>query len=220
MIALLVITDGRRDCIEQTIASANDNLKGPITKRVIVNDSGDEGDRLRLMERFPEFEVIHHQTRLGFAGSINTAWAHLRGASERFVFHLEDDFTFNREIPLLSLAQILDREPGLIQLALRRQPWNEAEKAAGGVVEQHPDAYTERLSDDGEWLEQRLFFTTNPSLYRLSLCSVGWPTGTDTEGHFSHQLLADPAIRFGYWGARSSGEWVTHIGHTRAGTGY
>jgi len=220
VIALLVITDGRRDCIEQTIASANANLIGPITSKVIVNDSGDEADRLWLASKFPEFAVIHHKTRLGFAQSINTAWAYLRRSDERFVFHLEDDFTFNREIPLRSLARILDREPGLVQIALRRQPWNDAEKKAGGIVEQHPDAYTERLCDDGAWLEQRLFFTTNPSLYRVELCRLGWPIGPHSEGHFSHQLLADPALRFGYWGSRDSGEAVTHIGHVRAGTGY
>lgn len=220
MIALIVITDGRRDCIEQTIPSAEANLRGPITKRLIVNDSGDHRDWVWLRDTFPEFTVIHHKSRLGFAGSINTAWNYLRGEPESFVFHLEDDFTFNREIPLLDLARVLDREPGLIQLALRRQPWSSDEVRAGGVVEQHPDAYIDRLSDDGEWLEQRLFFTTNPSLYRMSLCSRVWPSGPHSEGHFSHRLLTDPAIRFGYWGARSSGEWITHIGQNRNGSGY
>lgn len=40
------------------------------------------------------------------------------------------------------------------------------------------------------------------------------------EGVFTHQLLVDPAVRFGYWGPRASGEWCTHIGHERVGHGY
>lgn len=220
-VLLLVMTDGRKDCIAQTIPSALTNLVGPITTRIIHDDSGDPEYRLWLEVMFPTFQIITTPTRQGFAGAYRSAWAWIAAnATESHIFSTEDDFTFNREIPLLSLARVLDREPGLIQLALRRQPWNEAERAAGGVVEQHPDAYIDRISDDGEWLEQRLFYTTNPSLFRRSLCALTWPLGTNSEGHFSHQLLADPAIRFGYWGARSSGEWVTHIGHTRAGTGY
>jgi len=29
-----------------------------------------------------------------------------------------------------------------------------------------------------------------------------------------------PDWRFGFWGARDSGEWCRHIGHERVGTGY
>jgi hypothetical protein len=119
------------------------------------------------------------------------------------------------------MALVLDHHPDLVQLALRRQPWNPEEQAAGGIVEQHPDDYTEREWRGHRWLAHRRFFTTNPSLYRTDLIRTEeWPDVEHSEGMFTHQLLADPLVSFGFWGARDSGEWCTHIGHQRVGTGY
>jgi hypothetical protein len=224
VIVLLVVTDGRRDCISQTIPSALAMLDGPVSRRVIYDDSGDADHREWLATQFPTFDLIHHPGgRQGFGGAIRTAWAHLAAGAERFVFHLEDDFTFNRPVSLTALTAVLDSNPHLIQLALRRQPWNDHERLAGGIVEQHPDAYKDCRDIGGhEWLEHRLFFTTNPSLYRTDLIrGREWPTGGDSEGHFSHHIIQDdPDAQFGFWGARDSGEWVTHIGRERVGTGY
>jgi hypothetical protein len=228
MIALLVITDGRRDCIRQTIPSALAMLEGPVTRRVLYDDSGDLEHRYWLADQFPTFELIWHPDgRQGFGGAIRTAWEHVARGGERYVFHLEDDFTFNRPVPLAGLTQILQAFPHVVQVALRRQPWNEHERQAGGVVEQHPDAYDERWLGKYAWLEHRQFFTTNPCLYRRTLCHTNWPEGGNSEGHFTHQLLRDGSpevdgehVRFAFWGARDSGEAVTHIGHQRVGVGY
>ena len=224
MIVLLVLTDGRRTCIERTLASAADKLHGPITRRVIHDDSADPAYRRWLLEEFPTFEVVSTGTRSGFGGAIRSAWSYLAETAEyddaRYVFHLEDDFTFNQPVYLHRLAAVLELNPHLVQLALRRQPWNAAERAAGGVVEQHPEAYEEHHLGLLKWLEHRLHFTTNPSLYRRSLTWHGWPEGAHSEGRFGLKLLEDPDLRFGYWGGRDSGEWVHHIGDVRAGSGY
>lgn len=229
MVLLLVMTDSRRECIERTIASAEQYLPSsagfwPITRRVIHDDSADSAYRAWLVETFPDWEIVSTPSRAGFGGAIRNAWAYLCATADhddaQFVFHLEDDFTFNRHVDLGGMMAVLRGRPDLVQLALRRQPWNDAEIAAGGVVESNPDAYEEHRHGTLAWLEHRLFMTTNPSLYRRSLCWRGWPDGADSEGRFAHELLADPAARFGYWGARDSGEWVTHIGTDRAGVGY
>lgn len=222
MIALVVFTDGR-DYIYETIPSALANLHGPITRKVIHDDSGDAGVHDRLRETFPDFDLAAHPAgRQGFGGAIRNAWRLLAAGPERFVFHLEDDFTFNQPVDLAAFAEVLDSQGHLAQLALRRQPWNDEERAAGGIVEQHPHDYEEwsDVRSGHTWLEHRRFFTTNPSLYRRELCSVGWPDCQFSEGVFTHRLLADPDLRFGFWGARDSGEWVTHTGRERVGSGY
>lgn len=221
-VVLLVITDGRRECIAQAIPSALANLEGPVTRRVIYDDSGNHDHQDWLRQEFPTFELVTHPLgRQGFGGAIRTAWSHIALGPERFVFHAEDDFTYNGPVDLDAMSRVLDANPDLVQLALRRQPWNEHERLAGGIVEQHPDAYAQASSGAATWLEHRLFFTTNPSLYRRSLCLTEWPEGADSEGHFTHRILqADPAARFGFWGAFDSGEAVCHIGTERAGTGY
>jgi hypothetical protein len=223
VIALLVITDGRRDCITRTIPSALAQLEGPITHRVIYDDSGDDGHRDWLEDTFPTFEIVSHPMgRQGFGGAIRAAWAHCRHLDEDYIFHLEDDFTFNRPVPLDRLAAVLRDHPYLVQLALRRQPWNDVERAAGGIVESRRDEYTEHADEHGNvWLEHRCFFTTNPSLYRTELTRKQvWPKGLHSEGMFSQMLARSPKVRFGYWGSFDSGEAVTHIGEHRVGTGY
>lgn len=220
--ALLVMTDGR-DHIFESIPSALGYLQGGTFSELwIHDDSGGEKNRAKLRRVFPDFEVVGPPRRSGFGGAIRSAWSELEARSEaRFVFHLEDDFVFRRIVNISELGYVLDRDPALAQMALRRQPVNPREVAAGGVVEEAPHDFTDRADSLGhQWLEHRRFFTTNPNLQRADLRRRGWPTGEQSEGRFSAELFADPAVRSGYWGARDSGEWVGHIGNTRRGTGY
>ena len=222
MIALLVITDGRKDCIAQTVPSALDNLKGDIDEWWMYDDSGDAAHRQWLADRFPQFEVIWHPDgRQGFGGAIRAAWAHLAQHSlADHVFHLEDDFTFNRPVPCGEMTEILNRHNTLGQVALRRQPWNDIERSAGGVIEANQGAYSEQRGSIASWLEHDLFWTTNPSIYRRSLIdTVEWPTGAHTEGRFTI-AMRELGYRFAYLGERSDPPWVHHIGNERIGTGY
>lgn len=223
MIALLVMTDGRDHCLEATMASASQLLRGPITQYVLYDDTGDPDHRARLAERYPWFEIVAHpEGRQGFGGAIRAAWAWLRRNSDRrFVFHLEDDFEFVREVRLEQLANVLDNQPHVAQLALRRQPVGEAEIRQGGFLHHDPDAFEQHRVGRLAWIEHRRFFTTNPSLYRRRLLlEQDWPAGGQSEGLFTARLLEDPALRFGYWGDAREGEWVHHIGDERKGTGY
>lgn len=227
MIALLVMTDGRRECIERTVPSFLDALDRPdlVSELLIHDDSGDPEYSGFLVDRFGPlgFRVVSTPGRSGFGGAIRSAWWELREySSARYVFHLEDDFVPTRTVPVADMARILGHHPHLVQIALRRQPWNPSEVAAGGVVEQHPGDYADVKWTDLQWLEHRRFFTTNPSLYRMELVEdEEWPEGDNSEGRFGIGLLEqDPARRFAFFGARNSGEWVEHIGAARVGTGY
>lgn len=221
MIALLVMTDGRLSYLAETVASAERMLGGPITERWMHDDSGSDEHRKLLQKMFPNFRQIGVGSRAGFGRSIARAWGMLSAESKAdYVFHLEGDFTFNCPIRLTSMMAVLDNNPHLVQLALRRQPWNPEEEAAGGIIERHPEAYEDCFDGPHAWLEHRLFFTTNPSLYRRELVKNGWPDEERSEGVFTHRLLADPGVRFGFWGRRDTPPWVEHIGYERAGGGY
>lgn len=222
------MTDGRKECITRTLEAAAARLKGIEWARLVIHDDSEDPAYSRwLAETWPAAEVLASETqRLGFGGAIARAWRYLTATAEidiaRFVFHLEDDFVMTRDVRVDHMAHVLDHRQVLVQLALRRQPWNSEERAAGGVVELNPGAYTEFKSGFNlGWLEHRLFWTTNPSLYRRGLCGRGWPTEPRSEGLFTAALLdTTPDLRFGYWGRRDSGEWCEHIGTTRLGTGY
>lgn len=249
MIALACFTDGRWDVLERTLASADEMLYGPITSRHLFID-GDHGHELasvpviaRLLAD-PRWHVVPWGERRGFGGTIAGAWklltsSALDAAEARFVYHLEDDFLHNEPPDLAAMMAVLDAHPNLVQLSLKRQPWNDIEIAAGDFVRVAPDDYTENHLDavramaldvergarggitDYVWTEQRRFFTTNPSLYRRELCAVGWPGDLEhSEGRFSHRLMEDPDVRFGIWGRKFDPPRVHHIGEHRVGNGY
>jgi hypothetical protein len=224
-VTVVVFTDGRRDYIERTIASFDEQVTGRIAERIIHDDSGDPANREWLADLFPDWHLIHGERgRLGFGGAVRNAWSYLAGTPDgpRFVWHLEDDFVTLRPVDLNDLAAVLDAHPHIAQIALLRQAWNAAERAAGGVVELNPSAYLDSADDAGrQWLQHRQFWTTNPSLYRRSLCARGWPRGAESEGRFGGSLFDDPDVWCAYWGARDSGQWVDHVGLERAaGAGY
>ena len=220
-VTLLVMTDGRRDCIAQAAASWR-NLHGDITQRIIHDDSGDPAYADWLRAEFSDFDIFSTGTRSGFAGAYRSAWQLLRvGATNDWIFSTEDDFVLARPVKLPRMIDVMNRRP-LAQMALLRQPWNPQEIAAGGIVAQHPADYTDWRHDDAAWLEHRRFFTTNPHLTRLSFINGhDWPEGQNSEGRFGVELFAaEPETRCGFWGARHDGPWVQHVGVERVGTGY
>jgi len=224
MICVLVITDGRTNLLRRTIESFNEMVTGEIIEFFIYDDSGNRKVREGIAKNHPEFTLINHPTgeRQGFAGAVRTAWDALRRESiADYVFHLEQDFTFNRPIDLGDLHNILVKRPSLAQVALLRQAWNPDEIAAGGLIQVRPDDYVTHLDrDDRHWLEHDLFFTTNPSLYRRSLIDMfDWPAGPESEGRFGMKLR-EAGFHFAYWGAKDDPPAVHHIGAHRAGEGY
>lgn len=232
--ALLIITDGRDDYLRQCVDSTREGLsKTNVTERWMFDDTGDNAYRHELRLRYPEFRHIDAGPRRGCAGAIRYAWRWLRSESQaQYVFHLEGDFTINQPLNTAGMSLLLLEHPEIVQVALRRNPVNDLEIAAGGVIEQHPDWYIDRFEarQCGQpWLEHGAYFTCNPCLYRKSLVdAVDWPEhrpGRYSEDTFHHETL--PAYfrrppRYAYWGARTDAPLVTHIGSSRhqEGTGY
>jgi glycosyltransferase involved in cell wall biosynthesis len=193
------IRDGRDGYHEQSIDSIREMIPQP-DHLVVVND---------------------HDHRLGFSGAVHVAWAEALATGADYVFHCELDFTFNEKVDIDRMIGVLERHPEVVQLSLKRQPVNNEEIAAGDFIALHPDDYHEIIDGDDVWLQQRRFFTTNPSLYRTDLCRLGWPQEQYSEGIFTGRYRdAHPDHWFGIWGAKWDRPRVTHIGHQRTGTGY
>lgn len=218
MLTLLVITYGRRHCLERTLAAADEALLADFDQRIIVNDSLDPAYWAWLDDAHgSRFTILHPDTgKRGFAGAIDAGWRAI-GAGPGHVFHLEDDFVMNRTIPVPAMIEALEADPTVAQVALIRQAWNDRERAAGGLVAAHPDDYRPAVLAGHTVLLNRRCFTTNPCVYRRGLVARRWPQTAESEGLFTHELLA-AGFQFALWG--DGAEWVTHIGDERVGCGY
>lgn len=194
-IALLTITD-RPEYLARTLVSAAAFLPS-FDQYVLIEDNDHE---------------------LGFAGAVAAGWAEV---ACDYVFHLEDDFVFHETVPVTAMVALLERQPHLVQVALKRQAVNAEERTAGGIVECHTDHFEEHADEIATWTEHRRFFTTNPSVYSSRLCAYGWPQVERSEGIFTHRLLGeDPGARFAFWGGKFDPPRCEHIGAVRAGVGY
>jgi hypothetical protein len=219
---LLVITDGRINCLDQSMPAFDLSVDQQfIDQRVIVDDSGDPSYGEWIDEAF-DFDLrLSHDQRRGYAAAIRTGWDALFDAE--FIFHLEDDFMLTRHVPLRSMLEVLAGRPHFAQMALRRQAWGPDEVMAGGYLGQDPSAYTdcwEVQRPERRWLEHRKFFTTNPCIYPQWVHRRGWPQVPHSEDAFGTELFNCPQVACGVWGNRHDQPWAIHIGHERIGNGY
>jgi hypothetical protein len=194
-ICLLTITD-RPEYLERTLVSAAAFLPS-FDQYVLVEDEAHE---------------------LGFAGAIAEAWAQL---DCDYVFHLEDDFIFHAPVPVDRMVALLERHPELVQVALKRQAVNEAEREAGGIVEANPAAFEERHDGIDTFTVTRSCFTTNPSVYPRWIAARGWPQCPASEGMFGIDLFNErPEWCSAFWGGMFDPPLCEHIGEVRCGVGY
>lgn len=213
-VAVVALTNGKRDTLARTIASAEGSLSGPIGRRLICVD-GSRREVEGVEDAHPGWDV--EQVRgasypRAVAGAIEKAI----GCGQPWIFWLEDDFTFEGPVDLGEMQEIAERE-GLAQLALMRQPWYEHEIEAGGVIAADPDAFAQR---DG-FVQHSAYWTMNPMLTRRSLLAEHrWPQGGGSEQRFGRVVFADPRVRAGILGAIEDAPRVEHIGLEQAGRGY
>lgn len=206
---LVVITDGRGDYLEQAIDSAREHLDYRFTQRIMVDDSGEPRYTAWLREQYPEFKVLAHPQRRGLAAAVQTGW---QATSAEYVFHLEEDFTFNQHVDIEAMRTVLRGSSCLAQVVLKRQAWSREEKAAGGIVEMHPNQYVERRIAGHVVTAHRRIFSLNPCLIPRDVIDIGWPASN--EAGFTAACLVD-GWEFAFIGARFDPPVVTHIGERR-----
>lgn len=210
-VSLVVITDGRQDCINKTIQSIESIIDYPFYERIIINDSGDPRYDYYLKSSFKGFGVISHETRRGLAGAVQSAWSNVSSLTD-YIFHLEDDFIFNCYVDIDKMIDLLNKKDTLTQMALVRAPVNPPEEEVGGFVFQHLEDYHQH---DG-WFDHQRLFTLNPSIYKLQLAQIGWPDHGG-ESEFTNKLHSiNTDYCFGFYGDIYDKPYVTHIGGRRS----
>lgn len=209
----------RKGYLRRSLASLNEQVRGPIVQRVLYSDWGAVfRDELAVIADEQGFYIAgdgHH----GYTGSMRRMWGYLgRRAMGAYVFAAEDDFLYQRQVDLAPMIGVLQERPHLAQLALLREAYYPREFEKGGILGWPPASFTKQHLNGTTWLEHRLFFTANPSLFRRTLTGQQWPNGPSSERLFGDALLKDPAARFAFLGEGQP--WISHIGAVKAGASY
>jgi hypothetical protein len=210
----------RSGYLRRSLDSFTDRVTGPIVQRVIYSDWGPEiRPELAAIADEAGFYVVGPERHVGYVAAMQALWRYLdRKAQGSFVFSVEDDFLYERDVDLEPMIATLLEHPELRQLALLRGPFYPREVEAGSVLDSLPTPHELQNHRAFPFVTHRDHFTANPSLFRRSLVKTPWPSGSSSERLFGNEVLRDPAAQFAYWG---SGEpWITHLGVVRAGTAY
>lgn len=212
-IVLVCLTTGSRDCLADTIASAEESLEGPIGRRLLCVD------RVKTDLAFEGWDVVSMGRPKGYGHASRQAQAHAIGSGQPFLFWLEDDFTFNERIDLRAMQAILGAHPELVQLVLQRQPWYPEELEVGHMLTWRPEG-TYKQQRDG-YVEHRAFYSTNPMMTRRStIASYEWPLVNSSERAYGRMVFRDPKVKAGILGKLDDPPRCHHQGEKQAGYRY
>lgn len=151
---------------------------------------------------------------LGLAGAVRAAWTWALDLGADYLWHQEEDWRYERYVNVRSIRVVLERNPQLAQIILRRgiEYGNQHEIDAGGWMEANPSVYTERQTGDHRWCEHREIFSLNPCLIPRRILQMGWDD--DNERGFTQRCL-DAGYTFGVWGPLEGPPHITHTGAVR-----
>lgn len=216
-VALILVTDGRSDCLVRTTHALQEHLIGTLDYSLIIDDSGDTRYAQWLDSLYPSFQIVHHVLRRGFAGAVISAWENIPPCD--FALTCEDDMVLREDVRISDMVTILEGNPSLAQVVLKRQAWNSDEVAAGGIIEQHPDEYTDMETYGVKWCKHSRFYSTNVNLQPYHVTRLGWPNVEHSEGIFGAKVK-EYGYSFGFLGHKLEAPRVEHIGTQRVGTYY
>lgn len=165
---------------------------------------------------WPVVEVIGAETiiddrehKLGLAGAVRAAWEWALEAGCDYLLHWEEDFLPVVPTSLNALVVLLERNPKLAQVSLKRQPWGPEEVAFGGFIERAPHLYRQASG----YIAHSEYFSLNPCLIPRHILTRGWPDGNEAE--FTAQLVTD-GFHFGVYGQLDDPPRVVHVGAERS----
>lgn len=224
-VALIVHTGGsedvwhaRRDYLQKSLDSLHDRVDYPWERKVIFSDWDPNHELDAIAEEYG-FTIEGPRENLGYTKSMQAMWAYIGTLPASHVFATEDDFTFDHDIPIDRMAEVLEANPHLMQMALLRNPVHESEMNPAKLLSHPMSAFSKHRTGDAAWMEHTLFFTVNPMLMRTSLPRERpWPGSRNSEAVYGRQILRKGKRHAALWGHGE--QWVTHIGEVRTGGPY
>lgn len=224
MLSMTVLTDGRKEYLEQTLPTWIEAYGDLIQHKMIIDDSGNTGYRHWLIETFPEFIVVAvGKDRCGYAEAMRKVFEMVVYMGQPYNLHIEDDFKLHLAPNLERVCAVLDNYPNVSQMSFMRQPWYPNEIQYGGVVEaleaQGTRVFTQKVSNGSPWVRHNAFWTANPNVFPQWVAHREWPDAPWCEMQFSKNLKRDRKLS-GIWGNRDNWVCVEHIGEVRSGTDY
>lgn len=193
MLSMTVLTDGRKEYLEQTLPTWIEAYGDLIQHKMIIDDSGNTGYRHWLIETFPEFTIVAvGKDRCGYAEAMRKVFEMVVYMGQPYNLHIEDDFKLKVPPNIESVCSVLDAWPQVSQMSFMRQPWYSNEIEYGGVVEaleaQGTRVFQQKATNGLPWVRHNAFWTANPNVFPQWVAHREWPDAPWCEMKFSQAL--------------------------------
>lgn len=161
-ITFTITSCGRLDLLDITLKSFWKYASSDqIVRYVLVEDSGDRSVYEELLRRYPAFEIIFNERRIGPIGALYRAWDKI---TTPWIFHCEDDWEFLKPGFMEKSFEILEYDPNILQVWLRAITDTNGHPI---LPEVHVAGSTEYRIPNPRW-GKWCGFSTNPGLRRAS----------------------------------------------------
>lgn len=222
---LFILGNGRKGCLERTVASWEKNLIDQPKHKIIFDDSGNQDYREYLKKRFGDrFTIVPiGDDIMGQIYGINFIYNYLNELDTDYIFELEEDWVLFRPLEIKNLIEILDSNQNIVQVRVPRTPWTELDFYSGSHTSYFLSMDESKscfIKYNGlswyEWRGPYWFWSHNPSLYRKSVTILPYPGEGDHEDHemkFGFNLLEqnkDAVIAI--YGENVYDAYIYHIG--------
>lgn len=217
-LSLVVIGDGRGDCLRECVPAIFEHVHVPFHSRVMVDDSGDVEYGQGLDLSYSDFRIVHGGRR-GMAGAVQAGFDAVLETEPDYVLWIEEDMILTRPLPVMAAVEELEAHPNVAQMCFPRQAIDPSEGtdqlaaicAQASFVTKH-DRFT----------AQDFIFSMNPCLIPRRVLEMGWPSGplgVGNEAGMTRKLL-DAGYVFGQWGHPGDEPWAYHLGYARRTAGW
>ena len=221
-VVLLVFTTNRFEYLEKMVDSLRKHVDcgGCRVRTLILDDwpAGRDAERLRrIAARLPAAEIAEHSDNLGIGRTWREAWGAVRSRPElgEWVFHVEEDVVFERDLELLDLIETFAGSSAPItQIFLKR---NVVYGEDDFVRQIEKNLIGEDLPGVG--VLQSAYFVAMCSLYPRDLV-CRFPCGTadpDPHEHTIRDFFAGWNMHGAMLGAREAPPAITHVGEVSRG---
>lgn len=213
-ICQVIFSTNRVEYLKRTLKAQHHlNWEGCEVDKIFIDDYPNSRDDLFLTELVRAYgytETYLHQQNLGLSVTWTEFWNLIRDRGYDYVWHQEDDVEILESIKIMDLVVLLQQDPGLSQVVLKRQKWypNEEESRA--------------LPNDWTYLNYRyergsLIFSPMASLYsteRVRFSYSNW-----YKQHYPNTNFSEINLNEGMVGKALAEGYGLVSGHLKASTG-
>ena len=117
-VSVVITSFNRKELLQRTIESFNKFNTYPISRFIIIEDSGNKNMHGWLLKYCADtnIELFLNETNIGLIESIDKAYSEVK---TKYVFHTEDDYLFYKPGFIEKSLEILEAEENIMQVYIR-----------------------------------------------------------------------------------------------------